>query len=227
MSGRSILPTIAPPAWPPQPQSSSWPVSPTVVDGWSQGHPANQTVVGYFAIASIRTMFTFAGILFLSPFVESLPQTANIIALVLLAAELLTAYRSLKARNVEANRAWTVANLACFVGVFVWLLVSSVAPASLEPWPPGADRRGEPAPLVSRIPTIWALLSTIAAGFTLPAVRVQNWRSGLGVDKFPSLDSPVYSPASTAVALGLNGSVDGPAALQQTYSGTSDSGPAR
>lgn len=96
MSGRSILPTIAPPAWPPQPQSSSWPVSPTVVDGWSQGHAANQTVVSYFAIASIRTMFTFAGILFLSPFVESLPQTANIIAFVLLVAELLTAYRSLK-----------------------------------------------------------------------------------------------------------------------------------
>ncbi|TLD08490.1 uncharacterized protein PgNI_07127 [Pyricularia grisea] len=224
-SGRTMFPTIAPPAWPAQLQSSTWSVSPTIVDGGSQGPTLNHTVARYFALASFRGLFTFAGFVFLSPFVESLAQNAVILAFLLLVAELLTAHRSLKASDMEAKRAWTIANLALFIAVFMSLIVGIAAPASLKPFPPGSDRRGEPAPLIVRTPTIWAFLATVGAGFTLPAVRVRNWRRGLdsGVDKFPGVDAPVHSPASTAVTLGSEGFVGEPAALEQPYSDSPDS----
>ena len=155
--------------------------------GPSQKQISSSTYAGpagwYLLLFLLRAFNLVGGILFSLSLDSSISLVLHGVALLVLAAEGGAAHRSITASSsdLRQKRRWTAAHLALYAAALLALVGCLFAPreiglpAGFPPdFPKMPDRSGM---RILYVPDIFGAVCSVAAAFTLPALRVRNWNS--------------------------------------------------
>ncbi len=136
----------------------------------------------YFLLFVLRAFNLVGGVLFSLPLDSSMSLVLHGVALLVLAAEGRAAHRSITASSsdLRQKRRRTAVHLALYAAALLSAAGCLLAPREIglpSNFPPDFPKTPDHGMRILYVPDIFAVVCSVAAFFTLPALRVRNWNS--------------------------------------------------